>query len=202
MPHKRAKRSVREAERRGRETDLAPTPLANEPIPKGVARVLGAEAVRGAYRARRAAEAGEKEKGKSLKPGGAGEGIRPGETLGEYNRRVEETHRPLVRAAMKHLGGKGKKSDKDPRARAEGAVKRKREQADEGERPVKEFQTFQSGAPRRLHDVALAPPTLTSAPRGAGATVGKTVSMARRVILEQERARAIEMYRARKRIVP
>ncbi|KAG9087709.1 hypothetical protein FS749_002701 [Ceratobasidium sp. UAMH 11750] len=120
-------------------------------------------------------------------------------TWAEY-RRVEEAHRPLVRAAVKHTG-KGKKSEKESVARTEGAVKRKREETDEGEE-VKEFQTFKSSAPRRLHDVALAPPTLTSAPRGAGTTVGKTVPMARRVMLERERERAIEMYRAGKRRGP
>lgn len=76
-----------------RETDLPPTPLANEPIPKGIARILGAESVRKAYRARRAEEAGNGGRGtatpKSSKEGvnrPKEEGIRPGETLREYNR--------------------------------------------------------------------------------------------------------------------
>ncbi|QRW00660.1 hypothetical protein RhiJN_28678 [Ceratobasidium sp. AG-Ba] len=115
-------------------------------------------------------------------------------------RRVEEAHRPLVRAAMKHTGkSKGKGKEKEKEHESEGAVKRKRKRddADEDGREGKEFQTFSSSAPRRLHDVALAPPTLTSAPRGVGrATAG--VSMARRVVLEQERERAIAMYRAHK----
>ncbi|KAG8762761.1 hypothetical protein FRC12_008870 [Ceratobasidium sp. 428] len=207
MPHKRAKRSVREAERKNRQTDLAPTsPHAHdEPVPKGIARVLGAEKARAAYRARVAEEKKQKsgvsgEKGKSLNAGE--EMIRPGESLGEFNRRVEEMHRPLVRAAMKHTGKLGKGKEKDP---GEGAVKRKREEADEGDRDqprVKEFQTVSSSAPRRLHDIALAPPVLTSAPRGVAKKSGlkaPAVSMARRVMLEQERERIVAMYRARKK---
>ncbi|KAG9125152.1 hypothetical protein FRC07_008772 [Ceratobasidium sp. 392] len=188
-------RSMREAERKNRQTDLAPTPLADEPIPKGIARVLGAESVRAAYKERRRKEEEEEAKGKRLN---SGEGVRPGETLREFNRRVEETHRPLVRAAMKH-SGKGK--EKEPAGAV--AVKRKREQADEdgGEQaqPVKEFQTVSSSAPKRLHDVALAPPTLTSAPRGVKKVPSKgTISMARQVVLEKERERLVAMYRAHK----
>ncbi|KAF8610295.1 hypothetical protein BDV93DRAFT_601329 [Ceratobasidium sp. AG-I] len=224
MPHKRAKRSVREAERKNRETDLAPTPLANEPIPKGIARVLGAESVRKAYRARRAdEEAGKGGKGTTVSRSnkeGAGrpkeEGIRPGETLREYNRRVEEAHRPLVRAAMKQKGKEKLKSGdgaKEKGKDVKGAAKRKREAEDEGEReeerPVKEFAKFSSSAPRQLHEVAMAPPVLTRGPRGSGVGkgtgVGKPVgsakapvSMARQLVLEQERERAVGMYRALK----
>jgi len=187
MPHKRAKRSVREAERKSRETDLPPTPLANEPIPKGIARVLGAESVRKAYRTRRAEEeAGRGGKGtatpKSNKEGvnrPKEEGIRPGETLREYNRRVEEAHRPLVRAAMRQKGKeKPKSGDGSKEKDVKGTAKRKREVEDEGEqekeRPVKEFAKFSSSAPQRLREVAMAPPVLTRGPRGSG--VGKGTS--------------------------
>lgn len=100
---------------------------------------------------------------------------------------MEDAHRPLVRAAMKHKGKGNNKEDVGEPVTG----KRKREDDDE----VKEFATVSSSAPKRLNEVALAPPVLTKGPRG----VGKSgVSMARKVVLEQERTRAIEMYRALK----
>ena len=174
MPHKRAKRSVREAEKKNRQTDLAPTPLASEPIPKGVARVLGAESVRAAYRQRQQEEQ-DKKTGKEHKVS-----LLPGESLREFNRRVEDAHRPVVRAAMKRREGKP------------GDRKRKRGQDEPEEkveeRPVKEFETYSSSAPKRLNEVAMAPPVLK-----------KPKSMAQKVMLERERERAVEMYRALKK---
>lgn len=69
-----------------RQTDLAPTALASEPIPKGLARVLDAEKVRAAYRKRRA-----EEETKSGGPGTEARGkaevkLLPGESLREFNR--------------------------------------------------------------------------------------------------------------------
>jgi hypothetical protein len=103
-----------------------------------------------------------------------------------------------VRGALKRKNeekGKGKK--------------RKRDESEEDEevknvepRPVREFATVSSSAPKRLNQVAQAPPVLTKGPRGSG--VGKeggkapAVSMARKVMLERERMRAVEVYRALK----
>ena len=105
-------------------------------------------------------------------------------------------------------GDGSKEKEKD----VKGATKRKRDVEDEGEReeerPVKEFAKFSSSAPRQLHEVAMAPPVLTRRPRGSGVgkgtSVGKPgsakapVSMARQLVLEQERERAVGMYRALK----
>lgn len=117
---------------------------------------------------------------------------------------------------MRHKGKEKLKSgdgSKEKEKDVKGAAKRKREAEDEGEReeerPVKEFAKFSSSAPKRLHEVAMAPPILTRGPRGSGvgkgAGAGKSggtakapVSMARQLVLEQERERAVGMYRALK----
>jgi hypothetical protein len=79
----------------------------------------------------------------------------------------------------------------------------------------KEFQTTSTSAPRRLNDIALAPPELTKLPRetrdGGGSRGGQTrvgvgegivregVSMAQRMMMEVEREKAIERYRDMKK---
>jgi hypothetical protein len=87
---------------------------------------------------------------------------------------------------------------------------------DNGHRP-KEFAAMSSAAPRRLNDIAMAPPRLKKFPRGvktkhnspasggekakagAGAGAGAGVlSMARRVMVEAERESAIKRYREMK----
>jgi hypothetical protein len=80
---------------------------------------------------------------------------------------------------------------------------RARRDDDDNDLP-KEFATTSSSAPRRLNDVALAPPDLKKPPRGvaklsssggkakAGAGV---LSMAQRVMMEVERENAIRRYR-------
>ena len=75
----------------------------------------------------------------------------------------------------------------------------------------KEFATTSSAAPRRLNDIAIAPPELKKLPRGAakrslsggkakaGATAAAGVlSMAQRAMMEVERENAIRRYREMK----
>lgn len=65
------------------------------------------------------------------------------------------------------------------------------------ERP-KEFETFSTSAPRRLNDVAQAPPEIDKLPRGAVRRGGKreeVLSMAQKSMMEQEREKAIARYR-------
>jgi len=83
---------------------------------------------------------------------------------------------------------------------------------DADDRPPKEFATTSSAAPRRLNDVAMAPPELKKLPRGAakqhslaggkvkaGASAGAGVlSMAQRAMMEVERENAIRRYREMK----
>ncbi|KAB5594088.1 hypothetical protein CTheo_2425 [Ceratobasidium theobromae] len=94
MPHKRAKRSVREAEREKR-ADLGPV---ESEMPKGIARVLGAEGVRAAYRARRAREKEGKES-RELR-------VLAGEGLGALNRSAQ-TARESGDEAAKETSNQG-----------------------------------------------------------------------------------------------
>ena len=71
----------------------------------------------------------------------------------------------------------------------------------------KEFATTSSAAPRRLNDIAMAPPELKKLPRGATkhhggktakAAAAGVLSMAQRVMMEAERENAIKRYREMK----
>lgn len=69
----------------------------------------------------------------------------------------------------------------------------------------KEFTTHSTSAPRRLNDIAMAPPDLKKLPRGAkkngaagkgdGAGKAGILSMAQRAMMEAERENAIARYR-------
>lgn len=64
----------------------------------------------------------------------------------------------------------------------------------------KDFETYSTSAPRRLNDVAQAPPDIKKAPRGAvrlgiGGKREGVLSMAQKSMMEQEREKAIARYR-------
>ena len=70
------------------------------------------------------------------------------------------------------------------------------------------FQTYSASAPRRLNDIVHAPPTLKTLPRKAKVTQESTqkrslregvLSMAQKAMLEEERERAIRLYREMKK---
>ena len=149
-------------------------------------------------------------------------------------RRVEDHMRPLVQSAMRASAATERKERKtaasnkstnkfrqppkatssstnahaeDASARPPSATAR---HDDDDDRP-KEFATTSSAAPRRLNDVAMAPPELKKLPRGAakrlasggkakaGATAAAGVlSMAQRAMMEVERENAIRRYREMK----
>ncbi|KAI0303497.1 hypothetical protein B0F90DRAFT_1626588 [Multifurca ochricompacta] len=124
MPHKRAKRSVREQQRKERGTDFAPSgggnnSLSTEGIPKSISRVLDAAKIRAEYRHKRARLEEVVNKGDSppltkKRRTSAALGavakkgkhnmieIQPGESLKHFNRRVEDHMRPLVQSAMRN----------------------------------------------------------------------------------------------------
>ena len=66
----------------------------------------------------------------------------------------------------------------------------------------KEFQVASSSVPRRLNDIAKAPPELKKFPRGASSTItGRAdgvLSMSQKLMMDQERTMAIARYRALK----
>ncbi|ELU44890.1 hypothetical protein AG1IA_01081 [Rhizoctonia solani AG-1 IA] len=190
---------------------MVPTPLSSEPIPKGMARILGGERVRADYRAQQKKKREEEDRDRK---GRDTIELLPGESLREFNRYVRRAWQAPTwgQIRLKRNGNLGalKRKNEEKRREKKETKKRKRDESDdEGEdakgveqRPVREFATVSSSAPRRLNEVAQAPPVLTKGPKGSG--VGKdggkapAVSMARKVILERERARVVELYRALK----
>ncbi|KZT01028.1 uncharacterized protein LAESUDRAFT_664796 [Laetiporus sulphureus 93-53] len=82
----------------------------------------------------------------------------------------------------------------------------------EKQQKLKDFERLSTAAPKRLNDIVQAPPEIKKLPRGAkarpanqpGVDSGTTLrqgalSMAQRAMLEEERVRAVRMYREMKR---
>ncbi|TDL25433.1 hypothetical protein BD410DRAFT_639513 [Rickenella mellea] len=240
MPHKRAKRSVRELQRSQRKTDLPPaaSTFTDHTVPKSAARVLNAEALQAAFR----------EKKRKAQPGNeAGEDggarrkrkrrvdakhqdqsqrssantvlkILPGESLGHFNKRVEDDMRPVVRSAIRgakstpllaktsvtNITESKRKSITDPDINAPVYAESKPARTSKTD-----FDKLLSSAPKRLNDIAQAPPTFKSLPRGAKQasqnakkdgerSKSDVISMAQKAMMEVEREKAIERYRAMK----
>ncbi|KAG1720781.1 hypothetical protein EDB19DRAFT_1646877 [Suillus lakei] len=120
MPHKRAKRAVRERERSLKGVNLPPKHLGNEEtVPKSVARILNAEKIRHEFREkkrkivepngdecpqlkrRRPASDVNSRKEEMLK-------IQSGETIAHFNKRVESSMMPLIRTAMQESSAQAK----------------------------------------------------------------------------------------------
>ncbi|KAF9265634.1 hypothetical protein L218DRAFT_859917 [Marasmius fiardii PR-910] len=230
MPHKRAKKSVRDKQRSERGHDLPPvkTKQHDEDIPKSAARVLNALKTRELHKNRkRELEEGGAEDDEGLKKkrrkkdGNEKEkvsGILPGESLQHYNKRVEDNMRPLVRSAVKTSLATIRGAEKKKRQEKEKKGKDKKEEdKEEEETPTsidkhahkpKEFQSLSTSTPKRLNDIVQAPPEM---PRLKGAekiqsrSTGESVrsgvlSMAQKVMMEQEREKAIKRYREIKAI--
>ncbi|KAF5345673.1 hypothetical protein D9758_013067 [Tetrapyrgos nigripes] len=274
MPHKRAKRSVREHLRSQTGTDLPPPKssivkkgskgdIANEAIPKSLARVLNAAKVREDFKEKKRKNGfdeddeqgggGKRRKvngkeGKTKDRNGVS-GILPGESLQHYNKRVEASMRPLVRSAVQTSLAVSRNADKKQLEEIEGK-KRQRKEAqaqqqqrktkktgrgadsgssdddyDDAETPhrpehkpksrVTDFETYSTSAPRRLNDIAQAPPQLkplkarggsrsgpdglstgkANAATGTGKKHEGVLSMAQKQMMEVEREKAVKRYR-------
>ena len=151
-----------------------------------------------------------------------------------FFRRVEDHMRPLVHSAIRASAATERKerkttaatsknvsnkfqqplssSDirKNPKASGKDApsttARRGNDDDHDGDHRPKEFAVVSSAAPRRLNDIAMAPPELKKFPRGvkkhnspAGAGAGTGVlSMSQRVMMEAERESAIKRYREMK----
>ena len=130
--------------------------------------------------------------------------------------------KPLVKSAMQtssalsrsvrkmEVGAKKPKKIKS----SESKVARKPSRSPSPEKHAglpKEFQTTSSSAPRRLNDIAQAPPEFKRLPRGAQKATGGmkkagsgrdkhdgVLSMAQKLMMEQEREKAIMRYREMK----
>ena len=135
------------------------------------------------------------------------------------HRRVEDDLRPLVKTAVqtsRAVARSAAKAEHEARIEDKKARQAKNMPKEEGEtakqprvvasaveadkfkdRP-KEFHSVSSSAPRRLNDIAQAPPELKKLPRGITSAIGKrdgVLSMAQKVMMEQEREKAIVRYR-------
>ncbi|KAI0948008.1 hypothetical protein AcW1_009625 [Taiwanofungus camphoratus] len=134
MPHKRAKRSVREQQRSQSGLNLPPSAkhdFSNEDIPKSVARVLNAAKIQEEFKAKKRRLKGDDHdedqarpvRKKRKKQGtddeshlnnvGAGLKILPGESVAHFNRRVEDSMRSVVRTAMKTSSALARKARKE-----------------------------------------------------------------------------------------
>ncbi|WVQ77412.1 hypothetical protein IAR50_007097 [Cryptococcus sp. DSM 104548] len=118
MPHKRSKKSVRDAEAAKRGKNLAPSDDKNpyDDTPRGATRIFNSIDLQTKFRAsgrKNSEDTGERRgpsgagKDANGKDKGKGKGkeplpkIMPQETLGEYNRRIESLLRPAVSSAIK-----------------------------------------------------------------------------------------------------
>ncbi|KAJ7572074.1 hypothetical protein C8J56DRAFT_994139 [Mycena floridula] len=230
MPHKRAKRSIREQQQKERGFDLPPKKTTNpksaldsEAIPKAVSRVLNATKIRGEWNEKKRKNDGEDDgrAGKRLKTDNKKQKaaqksdttkpsritIQPGESLQHFNKRVEDDMRPLVRNATKsslavERSAKSKSGSSKSKSKSNDQDEDDEEEEEtpppsrHANRP-KEFQTISTSAPRRLNDIALAPPEFKKVPKTTVTTSRKDggVSMAQKAMMEVERERVIAHYR-------
>ncbi|KAI0653012.1 hypothetical protein C8Q70DRAFT_937970 [Cubamyces menziesii] len=257
MPHKRAKRSVREKKRAESGNDLGPVSrrsIENEEIPKSAARVLNAAKVQQEFAKKRKGQADDgagpsrkKRKQESAIAEGSGAAansqlrIMPGESMAHFNRRVEDAMRHSVREAMQISSAKMRKARKeeleekstkttpDRRSRSKSRGRSDNDSgsdSDDGRaKPTsrrtgvkddkpKDFEKVSTSAPKRLNDIVQAPPDLKKLPRkakklaeqggikkGEGAKTLRegVLSMAQKAHMEEERERAIRLYREMKR---
>lgn len=169
---------------------------------------------------------------KKRKFNGKALGILPGESLQHYNkyvllyryfsimfktvyRRVEDDMRPLVKSAVqssnavvrhaRHQEISGKPAQKSNKTKStDDAPSLVVPLASKHSGRPMEFQSLSSSAPRRLNDIAQAPPELMRLPRGVSAqkasssTVAKrdgVLSLAQKAMMAQERENAITRYR-------
>ncbi|EEB94365.1 hypothetical protein MPER_06833, partial [Moniliophthora perniciosa FA553] len=141
-------------------------------------------------------------------------GILPGESLQHYNKRVEDSMRPLVRNAMKTSlatirGAKKQEAAKKPLVQEKNKKEDVESSADPSPSPSsskpKEFKVLPSSAPKRLNDIVQAPPemirlknsrTQRSLDRHAATSKRDgVISMAQKQMMEVEREKAIARYR-------
>ncbi|KAJ6569061.1 hypothetical protein B0H19DRAFT_1373395 [Mycena capillaripes] len=234
MPHKRAKRSIREQQRSQKGTDLAPTrgvdALSSEPLPKSFARAMNAAQVRADFRAKRklrGEDGGDEDlpkKAKRRKLEGVDAQIRPGETLAHFNKRIETDMRPLVRSAVQSslatlrahkkppasdpAASVPSKSTKPSASTAQKSNSKAMQNPPPDPAPVdkhasrpKEFARTSSAAPRRLNDIALAPPELSAlarkvAPKSSSKKASSSVlSPAQQLQMAAAREAAVARYR-------
>jgi hypothetical protein len=212
-----------------RGTNLAPSKesINHETIPKSATRVLNALQIRDTYKKKRKLEEEgsdnkiEKRRKTELR-------IKPGEPIQHFYkqvpfligraqhahyslvdcRRVEIDMRPVVRSAVRSSKAVERKAQSKEKAEESREYspslhvepQRKDPKKDKDIERHKDFERFSTSAPRRLNDVAQAPPEIKKAPRGAsrpglGGKREGVLSMAQKSMMEQEREKVINRYR-------
>jgi hypothetical protein len=129
--------------------------------------------------------------------------IRPGERLSDFNQRVEQEFAHDIYASMRT--NQRSESNQKKRQRRRDVLKAKKRAAsgsddDDDDESAAQREFARAPSSRSLHDVALAPPTITARPKERRPTSTRPKpSPARQRILDEERQRVIELYRAQKR---
>ncbi|KAF8633776.1 hypothetical protein AX15_001282 [Amanita polypyramis BW_CC] len=247
MPHKRAKRSAREELQWRREVDLPPEKdsLSSEAIPKSASRILDATKIREEWKSkkrqlepnsnpqgskrRRVNGGDERDNSDSRKSSGSIQWkIQHGESIQQFNRRVEDGMRPIVGSAIQGSRATVRQAFKEARqlantVKSNAAKPSPRSlQADSGQSKrfaspaanmvvmntkvstqSKDFEKVSTSLPRRLNDIAQAPPALTALPRGARKLQQRfavpknegVLSMAQKSMIDREREKVIQKYR-------
>ncbi|TFK38947.1 hypothetical protein BDQ12DRAFT_665740 [Crucibulum laeve] len=141
--------------------------------------------------------------------------IKPGESMQHFNRRVEDDMRPLVKSAVqtsnlvtRNTARAEMEARKAKKAKGKPTSEAKQNDTPEPSPPplvvdkhahkAKEFQKSSTSAPRRLNDIAQAPPEIKKVPRGADKSMfGKrdVLSIAQKSMMEQEREKVVARYR-------
>ncbi|KAK6992578.1 hypothetical protein R3P38DRAFT_3225769 [Favolaschia claudopus] len=227
MPHKRAKRSVRDQERSKKGNDLAPSrgadALSSEPLPKSFLRAINAAQVRADFREKKrklrdegrdGVEGGDQPKKKRRKSEGGAETmqkIRPGETLAHFNKRIETDMRPLVRTAVQSSlatvrAEHNKSKSKTATTPSTSAPTTSQPPTRQGETQTQNSLTPPPPPPRRLNDIAQAPPDLSALarkakskdPNGSKAKGKSILSPAQQLQMAAAREAAVARYREMK----
>lgn len=133
--------------------------------------------------------------------------IRPNERLSDFNQRVESAFSSDINATMRRENRS--ESNTKKRARRRELLKAKKRKVDPEQAHEEAAADWKrAAASRSLHDVAQAPPTLTVRPKErkkplmaveAQAAARPKPSLARQRILDEERTRAVQQYRALKK---
>ncbi|TIC23912.1 hypothetical protein E3Q12_01781 [Wallemia mellicola] len=217
MPHKRAKKSVRDKNTKESGFNNAPSGyrINNEQLPKGAMRILMGGKIQEQFRERKRQRTDESDnkEDKDLK-------IRPDERLKDFNRRIDNKMRKDINTSIKSntsekaakrmnkIIEKEQEKEKQKKRAAEELKAHQEAQAEEDdseeERPERDFEVADQR--RSLNDVAQAPPTLPRMKRqakrfgvedsSAGSRVG--APLMRQMELEKERDRVINLYRQQK----
>ncbi|EIM23088.1 hypothetical protein WALSEDRAFT_59772 [Wallemia mellicola CBS 633.66] len=217
MPHKRAKKSVRDKNTKESGFNNAPSGyrIDNEQLPKGAMRILMGGKIQEQFRERKRQRTDESDnkEDKDLK-------IRPDERLKDFNRRIDNKMRKDINTSIKSntsekaakrmnkIIEKEQEKEKQKKRAAEELKAHQEAQAEEDdseeERPERDFEVADQR--RSLNDVAQAPPTLPRMKRqakrfgvedsSAGSRVG--APLMRQMELEKERDRVINLYRQQK----